>query len=230
MPNGDMLDFSQVQAELQISEAELQNLIARGDLRAFRAGGTMKFRREDVDSLKRERATEPTIIIPAGGATPAPNVEVPDLGVDDSAATVVPEAGPGGAPTVQMPSGTPDSGTEEIVFEDSDLELMPIEDDAAVTAEVPAQEAPAGTRRSSRRAGAAEAAAPAMPSRRVQAAYAVEPGNPLIVGGLVATTLIFVFLAFVFAVMLWKGYYSEEARSSYVPGFLQGIVESLKDW
>ena len=67
MPERDMVDFQSALAELQISEPELQDLIARGDLRAFRSGGQMKFRRSDVESVKRERATEPTIIIPAGG-------------------------------------------------------------------------------------------------------------------------------------------------------------------
>ena len=121
MANGDMLDFTQALSELQMSEAELQNLIAKGELRAFRSGGTMKFRKADIDSLKNERATEPTIIIPAAGSGSALNTDVPqDLGVDESAATVVPDISPGGsAPTVNLGGGG-QSGTEEIVFEDSD--------------------------------------------------------------------------------------------------------------
>ena len=50
---------------LGIAEGELQNMVARGDLRAFRAAGTMKFRRDDVLSMKSEKETQPTIIIPA---------------------------------------------------------------------------------------------------------------------------------------------------------------------
>ena len=238
MPEGEMLEFAQVLSELQMGEQDLQNLIARGELRAFRAGGTMKFRRADVDMLKKERATEPTIIIPAAGSQQV-NVDVPqDLGVDESAATVVPEATPGGAaPTVNLGG---QSGTEEIVFEDSDLEILPLETDAsAATAEVTvaAEEpvivdtdptvvdeqpaAPASSRR--------EQAAPGV-SRRTMAAYAKEPGDPVWTIGLVLTSILFVFVGSVFAVMLWKGYYNEDMKARYVPAYLQGIQETVKSW
>ncbi len=93
MPDGEMLEFAQVLSELQMSEQDLQNLIARGELRAFRAGGTMKFRQADVDMLKKERATVPTIIIPAVGSQEM-NVDVPqDLGVDDYGRIYVYEKG-----------------------------------------------------------------------------------------------------------------------------------------
>lgn len=241
MPARDMVDFEVALSELQMSEPELQDLIARGDLRAFRSGGTMKFRRSDVDSLKRERATEPTIIIPAGGSTEV-NADVPqDIGVDESAATVVPEVTPGGAaPTVELDGGSggrPRSGTEEILFEDSDLEILPLEDSAAasaatVTAEEPVS-APPPARRSSTRASrsSSSAAAPASgPSgRRSQAAYSREAASPLMTAGLVLTTIVFICLGSVFGVMLWKGYYSEEKRAMYVPSFLKGLQESFKN-
>jgi len=239
MPEGDMIEFSQVLTELQMSEQDLQNLIARGELRAFRAGGTMKFRQADVDALKQERATEPTIIIPAAGSQQM-NVDVPqDLGVDESAATVVPETMPGGAaPTVDLGGGQ--SGTEEIVFEDSDLEILPLETDAsAATAEVTvAAEDPvvveteptvveeqAAAPRSSRREQAA-----AMGSRRTMAAYAKEPGDPIWTIGLVLTSLVFVFVGSIFAVMLWKGYYNEDMKAKYVPSYLEGMQEGAKSW
>ncbi len=239
MPEGEMLEFAGVLAELQMSEQDLQNLIARGELRAFRAGGTMKFRRADVDMLKKERATEPTIIIPAVGSQEM-NVDVPqDLGVDESAATVVPEATPGGAaPTVNL--GGAQSGTEEIVFEDSDLEILPLETDAsAATAEVTvAAEDPvvidseptvvedqSGTDRTSRRG----AAGPVV-SRRTTAAYAKEPGDPVWTIGLVLTSCVFVFLGSIFAVMLWKDYYDEDMKARYVPAYLKDMQESAKTW
>ncbi len=241
MPARDMVDFEMALSELQMSEPELQDLIARGDLRAFRSGGTMKFRRSDVDAMKRERATEPTIIIPAGASEV--NADVPmDTGVDESAATVVPEVTPGGAaPTVELDGGSggrPRSGTEEILFEDSDLEILPLEDSAAasaatVTAEEPVS-APRPARRSSTRAprqSSAAAAAPAgAPSqRRSHAAYSREAASPLMTAGLVLTTIVFICLGSVFGVMLWKGYYSEEKRAMYVPSFLKGLQESFKN-
>jgi hypothetical protein len=241
----DMLDFQSALAELQMSEAELQNLIARGDLRAFRSGGTMKFRKSDIDGLRRERATEPTIIIPAGGSS-GYNADVPqDLGVDESAATVVPEVTPGGAaPTVELDGGSggmPRSGTEEILFEDSDLEILPLEDPeaaaaATVTAEEPVSyaepESLAPPPRASRRSSRSSAAMPdagGISQRRTQAAFSHEPASPLLTVCLVLTTIIFAFLGSVFGVVLWKGYYNETKRAMYVPSFLQGAQEFFKD-
>ncbi len=243
----DMLDFSQALSELQMGESDLQNLIARGELKAFRSKGTMKFRKADIDMLKKERATEPTIIIPAAGPESVQvNADVPqDLGVDEAAAPVVPEPAPGGAaPTVDLGGGGAQSGTEEIVFEDSDLEILPLEGDAsAATAEVTVaaeepvsidapeptvMEEPAGAgRRGSRRER--EDAAPAV-SRRTQAAYAKEPGDPVWTAFLVTTSLLFLFVGSVFAVMLWKGYYSDLTRTRWVPKYLQGIQEETKTW
>ena len=120
----DLIDFADALDRLQMTEAELTNLVARGDLRVIRSGGKPKFRPDDIDALKSERETEPTIIIPAGGAAPAPSESGPitidlahDLGVDESAATVVPEG--------------VDTGTEEIVFDESDLEVLPLDEDSA---------------------------------------------------------------------------------------------------
>ncbi len=246
MPEGEMIDFTQALSELQMSQEELQNLIQRGDLRAFRSGGTMKFRRGDIDSLKKERATEPTIIIPAAGSQEQVNVEVPqDLGVDESAATVVPETAPetGAAPTVQIESSS-QSGTEEIVFEDSDLEILPLEGDASsATAEVtvaaeepvvvpeePTVAVEARPSRRERRSARGEEPGPSPVARRTQAAYARQPSDPAFTAFLVLSSLVFVFVGSVFAVMLWKGYYSEAKRAEYVPPYLQGIQESAKDW
>lgn len=67
MPEGELLDAREAMSVLGINENELQTLVARGDLRAFRSAGTMKFRRDDVGALKSEKGTEPTIIIPAAG-------------------------------------------------------------------------------------------------------------------------------------------------------------------
>jgi hypothetical protein len=242
MANGDMLDFTQALSELQMSEAELQNLIAKGELRAFRSGGTMKFRKADVNSLKNERATEPTIIIPVAGSGAAFNSDVPqDLGVDESAATVVPDISPGGsAPTVNL-GGSGQSGTEEIVFEDSDLQILPLDGDSSaadvtVTAEdpvsLPMDEAPPerkASRRSSRRED--EALAPAGGgSRRVQAAFTREPGTPAFSGMLIFTSLMFAIVGSIFAVMLWKGYYNETKKAAYVPQYLQGAQKSAAHW
>ena len=67
MANGELIDARAAMELLGIGENELQTLVARGDLQAFRSAGTMKFRRDDVMGMKTEKGTEPTIIIPASG-------------------------------------------------------------------------------------------------------------------------------------------------------------------
>ena len=246
---GDLIDFNEARGILQMEESELQNLVTKGELRAFRSGGTMKFKRSDVEGFKKERETEPTIIIPAeqqGGMAPvdappteALQIDVPDdLGIDESAATVVPESA--------------DTGTEEIVFDDSDLEILPVDDDSAsaVTSEITVQEvavgapAPAMEReieveddieveedRPSRRSASQRVSA--VPSRRVSAAYEAAPGSPLFSAVLVLTAAAMVFLGSVFGVVLWKGYGSVNKTDGtyvkYVPNYLEGITESLVD-
>ncbi len=116
----DLLDFQTAIQELQMTEGELSNLVARGDLRVIRSGGKPMFRPSDIHAIKQERETEPTIIIPGGmvaGVAPAESgpitIDLPDnldSPIDDSAATVV-----------------PDTGTEEIVFDDTDLEVLPLD-------------------------------------------------------------------------------------------------------
>ena len=55
--------FDEVMQELQIDEEELKRLISQGELRGFRDGDEIKFRRDDVLNLKKNRETEPTIIL-----------------------------------------------------------------------------------------------------------------------------------------------------------------------
>ena len=244
---GDLIDFNEAKQVLQMEESELQNLVTKGELRAFRSGGTMKFKRSDVEGFKKERETEPTIIIPAeqqavGAPIDAPptealQIDIPDdLGIDESAATVVPE-------------GT-DTGTEEIVFDDSDLEILPVDDEAAsaVTSEITVQEVAVGAaapmaqetieveedveveeeERESRRERMSSVA-----SRRVSAAYEAAPGNPIFSAILILSAATMIFLGSVFGVILWKGYGKPNEQDGtyvmYVPNYLQGVYDSLKD-
>jgi hypothetical protein len=121
MAEGELLDAREAMSILGINENELQTLVARGDLRAFRSAGTMKFRRDDVSSLKSEKVTEPTIIIPAGGsARKGGSGILPALGGAPSkppsrvASAIGPAVNPG------------ENATGEIVLED--IELMPTDD------------------------------------------------------------------------------------------------------
>jgi hypothetical protein len=125
MANGELIDAREAMTLLGIGENELQSLVARGDLRAFRAGGTMKFRRDDVVELKTERGTEPTIIIPSVGQRRPGQSGI--LQATDAAATapsIVPAQSGGRMPVAREPGQT--DATGEIVFDD--IELLPTDD------------------------------------------------------------------------------------------------------
>lgn len=61
----DYFSFEDVMGELEVSEDDLKRMVSEGELRAFRDENKMKFRKEDVENLKKGRITEPTIILPS---------------------------------------------------------------------------------------------------------------------------------------------------------------------
>jgi hypothetical protein len=66
----EYFSFEEVMRELELSEEDLKRMVYEGELRAFRDENKMKFKREDVEHLKKGRITEPTIILPSTpGAT-----------------------------------------------------------------------------------------------------------------------------------------------------------------
>ncbi len=260
----DMISFEDAMKQLQFTEEELQKLVTSGALRAFRSGGEMKFRVGDLDAVKKERETEPTIIIPAiggdddadetvvGGAPAAIEelqVEMPaDLVIDESAQTVVGGGGDEmGTPTVAIPEG----GTEELVFDDKDLEVLPLEEEAAGTQAAEAAtiveetggditvadegadydaEADEGRSPSSRRRVLSSRVGPAA-SRRKSAAFEVRKGSPFMAVVLGLTAALAIFALSVFGVVLMRGYRAGQgtkAEGKYVPGYLQDLYK--KTW
>jgi len=66
----EYFSFEEVMRELELSEEDLKRMVSEGELRAFRSENKMKFKREDVEHLRKGRITEPTIILPSTpGAT-----------------------------------------------------------------------------------------------------------------------------------------------------------------
>jgi multisubunit Na+/H+ antiporter MnhC subunit len=128
MADSELLDAREAMQLLGINEADLQTLVARGDLRAFRSAGTMKFRRDDVSAIKAEKATEPTIIIPAASSR------------KQGASGILPTVGSGSRPGSRIipavaqhhESAPTGSQTSDIVLDD--IELDPL--DAGATQQV----------------------------------------------------------------------------------------------
>lgn len=50
-PKEDFISFEKALRELKMRSEELKKLVSEGEIRAFRDGGSMKFRKEDVASL-----------------------------------------------------------------------------------------------------------------------------------------------------------------------------------
>ncbi len=117
---GDYFSFEEVMGELQIDEDELKRMVSEGELRAFRSENKMKFKREDVDNLKKGRVSEPTVILPSA---PTPPQGVP--AVDDTALEL--DLGPDVAeerkPTEELLPRAKTSGDEPLVFDDTDVNM-----------------------------------------------------------------------------------------------------------
>ena len=247
MADGELLDAREAMAVLGINENDLQMLVARGDLRAFRSAGTMKFRRDDVSSLKTEKGTEPTIIIPASGSR-----KVAGSGILPSVS----------AAKAASETGSHENSTGEIVLDD--IELMPT-DDASVTreatsamhpsqtgatiletgshtgemtvlegAEASTSASPIVTGSGRRVAPAAPAVAPAMSrvraavgpgvsaatSRRTHAVYLTKSASPIWTGVLILTSVVFMFAASIFGVIMTRGYYDSVSEQRIIPPYI----------
>ncbi|MEK7466790.1 MAG: hypothetical protein AAB074_05175 [Planctomycetota bacterium] len=128
----DYFSFEDVLGELQLDEDELKRMVSEGELRAFRDENKMKFRKDDVESLKKGRVTEPTIILPAGGGSKAgrqaeTGETILDMdnvgggGVDETAMPQLESGGSQESAKEETVSGDTTGITEEMIFDDSDL-------------------------------------------------------------------------------------------------------------
>jgi excisionase family DNA binding protein len=54
VPEQEFFSFEEALNQLNLKEEELKRLVSEGEIRAFREGDTMKLRRADVESLKKE--------------------------------------------------------------------------------------------------------------------------------------------------------------------------------
>lgn len=151
----DYLSFEEVLGELNISEDDLKRMVSEGELRAFREENKMKFRREDVVSLRSGgRPSEPTVVFDGGGASDDGGT-ILDMDSGElpaaPAETAVPEldfGGGGDAPAAEEASdaGETTGITQEMVFEDSDaLKVQPNEDSGGESGETFVEEDSGGS-------------------------------------------------------------------------------------
>src|SRR2546427_4777448 len=74
--------------ELEVGEEELKGMVSEGELRAFGDENKMKFKKEDVESLKKGRITEPTIILPSTPSSETTDETVLDLDIGQETAAL----------------------------------------------------------------------------------------------------------------------------------------------
>src|SRR5438093_8970129 len=133
----EYMSFEDVLKELQVDEEELKKLVSQGELRGFRDGTSMKFKKDDVLNLKKGRETEPTIILTDSDQEMGIAESSDELILDESTSDTVINIGdimaPGaakGAPKqpaglsssggsgIAMGSGSaPNSDQQEIIFD-----------------------------------------------------------------------------------------------------------------
>lgn len=61
-PSEDFVSFEKALRDLKLQSEELKKLVSEGEIRAFREGGSMKFRREDVAALASKRTGESELV------------------------------------------------------------------------------------------------------------------------------------------------------------------------
>lgn len=61
--SNEFMTYDEALGELLLSQDELNEIVAKGELRAFRDGDDVRFKRDDIIGLKKSRETEPTIVL-----------------------------------------------------------------------------------------------------------------------------------------------------------------------
>ena len=69
MADKEFYSFEEALRELSLREEELKRLVSEGEIRAFRDSGTMKLRRADVDTLRKELSGGDVVDLGEGGET-----------------------------------------------------------------------------------------------------------------------------------------------------------------
>jgi hypothetical protein len=129
----EYMAFEEVLDELMVDEEELKKLVSQGELRGFRDGMSMKFKKEDVLALKKGRDTEPTIILTDSDQELGITESSDELILDESTSDTVVNIGD---------LMSPDRQEDEIVFSDSTEEFSISPHDSDPEAAIPTVEVP----------------------------------------------------------------------------------------
>jgi excisionase family DNA binding protein len=174
--SGEFYSFDEVLKRLKIDDQRLKKLVSEGEIRAFREGAEMKFRKADIDTMDRTRPVAGSedataaIDLSAGGNAGQSETLTDDLIFDEGDDVGSKEAG---MATAEI------SSQDTFVDEGVGMSTEPLEVDEEATQEV----APSGGKKGGARKPAG-GAAPAKP----RASARVEEEQPTEVGWCVALT------------------------------------------
>jgi hypothetical protein len=132
----EYMTFQEVLEELQIDEEELKRLVSNAELRGFRAGSSMKFKRDDVMALKQGRETEPTIILTDSDQEMGIAESSDELILEDSTSDTVINIG-------DIMGGARSGSQQEIIFDTTEeYNVSPHGEDSDPEAAIPTVEVP----------------------------------------------------------------------------------------
>ena len=132
----EYMTFQEVLEELQIDEDELKRLVSNAELRGFRAGSSMKFKRDDVMALKQGRETEPTIILTDSDQEMGIAESSDELILEDSTSDTVINIG-------DIMGGARSGSQQEIIFDTTEeYTVSPHGEDSDPEAAIPTVEVP----------------------------------------------------------------------------------------
>lgn len=246
MPEYFSLD--DVMKELGKDEEEIKRMVSEGELRAFRDENKMKFRKDDIESLKKGKSTEPTVILPSGEEAPTvePQEETTDtvldldkieIGADE---TAVPEMEVSPPPVEDETTGITDhmivSETEETMGVEAqetfveEGEEAAVEEEATLEGEAPTEETLVEEPTETEEVEAPEYAPKR--GRRRYAAAAVPVAPPASPGWSIA--LIFTFVLLILAAFVTTDAVKQRLSSEHEPvvppsGIAKGVAGTIID-
>ncbi|MFH1024876.1 MAG: helix-turn-helix domain-containing protein [Planctomycetota bacterium] len=142
---GDYLSWEEAMAFLGMTPENLNQMVTRGDIKAFRDDKKVKFRRADLDRIRNASENEPTIILPPEGAEPVKVEEIEQdethirldadipLASEESSQTVVPtiEVAAAGDDTEAVPVVGEETGVRDATEVDETASRAAVGDEAA---------------------------------------------------------------------------------------------------
>jgi hypothetical protein len=124
----DRLNFEDACKELQISEEELEQLVANGEIACVKEGNELFFKKDVISQYKKTRKTDPTIILTEEDMNILDGMEEIQIGgkPEESAPVVEPVAAP---EATEPPAPVELEGMDDIVIEprsSKDAEATPV--------------------------------------------------------------------------------------------------------